>query len=128
MRLLIDSHTLIWWYVHDQRLSQAARAALLDQGNEILVSPVCAWEIATKHRLGKWPEAMALIADFSALLDADGFRRLPVNETHALRAGRYVVPHGDPFDRMLAAQCELEDLTLVTRDPAFGEFGCRTLW
>jgi PIN domain nuclease of toxin-antitoxin system len=128
VRLLVDSHALLWWYLEDRRLSQAAQAALLDRGNEILVSPVSAWEIATKHRLGKLPKATPLIADFGALLDADGFRRLPVSEAHALRAGGYQQPHGDPFDRLLAAQCEIEGLTLVTRDPAFTAFHCPTLW
>jgi len=128
VRLLVDSHALVWWYLDDRRLSQSAQAALLDRGNQILVSPVNAWEIATKYRLGKLPEAIPLIAGFSALLDADGFQRLQVSEAHALRAGSYRHPHGDPFDRLLAAQCEIEGLTLVTRDPVFAAFNCPTLW
>jgi PIN domain nuclease of toxin-antitoxin system len=118
----------VWWYLGDPRLPPSAQAALLDRGNQILVSPVTAWEIAAKYRLGKLPEAMPLIAGFSTLLDADGFQRLHISEAHALRAGSYRHSHGDPFDRLLAAQCEIEGLTLVTRDPVFAPFNCPTLW
>lgn len=128
MRLLLDSHALVWWYTDSRKLSPAARTALMEQQNDILVSPVCAWEISLKHGRGKWPDAAPLLADFSAVLDADGFQRLAITETQALRAGSYLQPHSDPFDRMLAAQAELEDLTLVTRDPAFRPFPVRTLW
>lgn len=128
MRLLVDTHALAWWYLGDSRLSAPARAALLDGGNEILISPISAWEIATKYRSGRWPEASALATRFRELVDADGFHRLPLNEAHALRAGRFTQLHRDPFDRMLAAQCEIEGLTLVTRDPVFAAFHCPTLW
>lgn len=128
MRLLVDTHALAWWYLADPRLSAPARAAMLDKQNDVLVSPISAWEIATKYRSGKWPEAAQLATGFRDLVNADGFGRLPLNEVHALHAGRFPQPHRDPFDRMLAAQCEIEGLTLVTRDPVFTAFGCRTIW
>lgn len=128
MRLLIDTHVLAWWYTEKARLSAPVAAALLDPGNIVHVSSVSAWEMATKVRLGKWPGMGPLVAGYTSLLDADGFQRLPVTESHALRAGSYGGPHSDPFDRMLAAQCEIESLTLVTRDPAFRAFPCPTLW
>lgn len=128
MRLLVDTHALAWWYLGDPRLSAPARAALLDDESEVLISPISAWEIATKYRSGKWPEAAELATGFRELVDADGFHRLPLTETHALHAGRFPQLHRDPFDRMLAAQCEIEGLTLVTRDPAFAAFHCPTLW
>ena len=128
MRLLVDTHALAWWYLEDSRLSATARAALLNEEGEVLISPISAWEIATKYRSGKWPEASELAAEFRDLVNADGFGRLPLTEAHALRAGRYPQPHRDPFDRMLAAQCEIEGLTLVTRDPVFSAFHCPTLW
>lgn len=128
MRLLIDTHVLAWWYTEKAQLSVPAAAALLDSDNQILVSPVCAWELATKYRLGKWPGMGRIVAEFSALLDSDAFERLPLTDEHALRAGGYAQLHTDPFDRMLAAQSEIENLVLVTRDPAFRSFPCRTLW
>lgn len=128
MRLLLDTHTLLWWFVNDRRLSATARAAILDEGNEILVSAVNAWEIAAKDRLGKLPEARDAAPRFMELVAADGFGVLPVSCHHGLRAGRYPVHHGDPFDRMLAAQAELEHLHLVTRDPVFADFPVQVLW
>jgi PIN domain nuclease of toxin-antitoxin system len=128
VRLLVDTHALAWWYTDQAQLSGAASRALLDPGNQILVSPVSAWEFATKYRVGKWPAIASIVAGFGGLLDADGFLRLPLNDSHALRAGSYLLSHSDPFDRLLAAQCELEGLPLPTRDPAFHSFPIRTLW
>jgi len=128
VRLLADTHTLLWWLMADSALSAAAQAALCDPANEIYISAAVAWEIATKSRQGKLhiePEEAGRLAQTIA---AEGFRPLTLTVDHALRAGSYRQAHGDPFDRMLAAQCELEDLTLVTRDPAFRNFPCRTLW
>jgi PIN domain nuclease of toxin-antitoxin system len=128
MRLLLDTHTLLWWMTNDAHLSPKARAMILDDGNEVFVSAVCAWEISTKHRLGKLPEARDAAPRYLELVDADGFTHLPVSPRHALRAGAYAVKHGDPFDRMLAAQAELEGFVLVTRDPAFAMFPVQVLW
>jgi PIN domain nuclease of toxin-antitoxin system len=128
MKLLLDTHTLLWWFINDRRLSAPARAAILDERNEIHVSAVNAWEIATKDRLGKLPEAKEAAPRFMELVAADGFRHLVLNCEHGLRAGGYPNSHGDPFDRMLAAQAEIEGLTLVTRDPVFREFPVKVLW
>lgn len=128
MKLLLDTHTLLWWFMNDRRLSATARAAILDEGNEINVSAVNAWEIATKDRLGKLPEARDAAPRFMELVAADGFRLLGLACEHGLRAGGYPNNHGDPFDRMLAAQAEIEGLTLVTRDPVFRDFPVKVLW
>lgn len=128
VRLLLDTHAFLWWVTDDPRLSAPARAAISDERSEVLISAASAWEIATKHRLGKLGEAAGAVARFGELVAADGFAHLPVSYLHALGAGRYPSAHRDPFDRILAAQSELEGLLLVTRDPAFVEFGTRTLW
>ena len=128
MRLLLDTHALLWWQTDDDRLSDRARDAIADEANEVHVSAASAWEIATKQRLGKLDEAPDAARRFSELIAADGFLHLPISHLHGLQAGGYRVGHRDPFDRMLAAQSEIEDLVLVTRDPAFELFGTRTLW
>jgi PIN domain nuclease of toxin-antitoxin system len=126
VRLLLDTHAFLWWVTDDPQLSAVARSVIADEDNEVLVSAASAWEIATKHRLGKLGDAAGAVERFAELIAADGFMHLPVTHHHALRAGGY--DHRDPFDRMLAAQSELEALTLVTLDPVFAGFGIRTLW
>jgi PIN domain nuclease of toxin-antitoxin system len=128
MRLLLDTHALLWWWGDDAQLSAAARAAMGDERHEVLVSAASAWEISTKQRLGKLSPVPADAVAFLRLVADDGFALLPVDARHAWRAGALAHAHRDPFDRMLAAQCELESLTLVTRDPAFAALGTRTLW
>ena len=128
MQVLLDTHALLWWFTDDERLSSDARTVIGDEANDVFVSAASAWEIATKQRLGKLAEVPQAASRFSELVEADGFLHLPVNHMHSLRAGGYAVAHRDPFDRMLAAQSELEMLNLVTRDPAFEHFGSKTIW
>lgn len=128
MKLLLDTHALLWWFVDAPELSATARAAIADDGNEVLVSAASAWELATKHRLGKLGEAAEALGRFNELVAADGFQHLPVSFLHAIKAGGYAVDHRDPFARVLAAQAEIEMATLLTRDPAFAAFGTRTIW
>lgn len=85
-------------------------------------------EMATKLRSGKLDEAAEAVGRFDELVAADGFQHLPVAHFHSLKAGSYGAAHRDPFDRLLAAQSELESLVLVTRDPAYQQFGTPTLW
>ena len=128
MRLLLDTHALLWWLTNDAALSETARRLIADEGNDVLVSAASAWEIAMKQRIGKL-EGIAPVADwYSDLVAADGFVHLPVTHAHALRAGAYAVTHRDPFDRMLAAQAELESLQLVSCDAAIAVFSCKTVW
>ena len=128
MRYLLDTHALLWWFTDDPRLSPVAREAIADDANVVLVSAASAWEIATKHRLGKLNEAADAVRRFDELVALDGFQHLPVCHFHALKAGGYPAEHRDPFDRMLAAQSELESAQLITCDPAFALFGTATLW
>lgn len=128
MRLLLDTHALLWWFTDDARLSVNAKGLISESENEILVSSASAWEIATKHRLGKLEHAAEAVVRFDELVTADGFLHLSVSYRHALRAGDFRVDHRDPFDRMLAAQSELEGAPLLTMDAAFRQFGTVTLW
>lgn len=128
MSLLLDTHALLWWFTDDSRLPGKVRDAIADETRPVYVSAVCALEIAVKHRLGKLEGAAEAVSRFDELVAADGFQHLPVSHFHCLKAGGYTVPHRDPFDRLLAAQSELEALTLVTRDPALAQFGIRTFW
>ena len=110
------------------RLSSRAQLALADQDNAIFVSAASAWEIATKHRLGRLDDAGPLLDAWSTGFAGVGYLPLTITDQHALRAGAYDVAHGDPFDRIIAAQAELEGMTLVASDRAFDLFPVRRLW
>ncbi len=128
MAILLDTHVLLWWWSDDTRLSPNAREVLVDSTNDIYVSAVSAWEIATKVRLGRLPAFEDTVWRFHELLQEAAMRHLSITYLHGLRAGRYEQQHRDPFDRMLAAQAEIESLVLITGDFAFQEFPVRVLW
>ena len=128
MTLLLDSYTVIWFLTGDDRCSMRARAAIEDEAGDVPVSAASAWEIATKVRLGRWPEAAAIAVNMREALARNDFANLDVTMEHGLLAGSFPVSHGDPFDRMLAAQAQIEKVTLVTADPAFQAFDIQTLW
>ena len=125
---LLDSHALLWWWFDPDRLSTAVRELLSDPATSVLVSAASVWELSLKHHQGKLPELSGAIADLPGLLQADGFEGLPISLAHGLRAGGYSQPHRDPFDRMLAAQAELDRLVLLTADPQMSTFPCQILW
>jgi PIN domain nuclease of toxin-antitoxin system len=125
---LLDSHVLLWWWFDPDRLSSAVRERLIDPTSSILVSAASVWELSLKHHRGKLPELGGAIADLQGLLQADGFVGLPITAAHGLRAGAYPQSHRDPFDRILAAQTELERLVLLTADSQLSAFPCQTLW
>jgi PIN domain nuclease of toxin-antitoxin system len=128
MRLLLDTHALIWWLAGDQLLSRVARAAIRDEDNEIFVSAASAWEITTKHRLGKLDKAEILAADVAGIVAGQGFLELPMTLRHAQSAGSLGGGHKDPFDRMLIAQATLEGMSLVSRERLFDAYGVHRLW
>ena len=125
---LLDSHALLWWWFDPERLSGAVQALLVDPTSRIVVSAASVWELSLKHHQGKLPELATALSDLPGLLQADGFRPLPISLAHGLRAGGYSQPHRDPFDRMLAAQAELERLVLLTADPQLSTFPCQIFW
>ena len=127
-RVLDDEPEVVELLDGDPLLSAAALAEIQRPGNDVLVSAATAWEICTKHRLGKLEKAADVARDVSACLAEQGFMGLPVTIRHGERAGALPGPHKDPFDRMLIAQAMTEDLTLVSNEQAFDAYGVRRLW
>jgi PIN domain nuclease of toxin-antitoxin system len=128
LRLLLDTHTLIWWYLDRDELSPTAAAVLRDEANVAMVSAASIFEIAVKHRIGKLPQVAELINDLDALLEDQMFGALPITIQHARTAGLLAGQHRDPFDRMLAAQAIVENLVLISNDAALDQFGVQRLW
>lgn len=128
MQLLLDTHALLWWLADDPALSKRARTAIANTDNLVIVSAASVWEIATKVRLGKLPTAGDLAADFDGHLDRQGFQVPPIPSEHAIRAGLLPGEHKDPFDRMLIAQAQAENLALVSNEAAFDSYGVRRIW
>ena len=128
MRVLLDTHALLWWLFDDPRLSETARQVVADSENEIFVSSASGWEIATKHRIGKLPEAEEAATMLPDLLRRARFRELPITLEHAVTAGSLPGPHRDPFDRMLIAQSLAENLSILTNDPVFNDFEADVIW
>ncbi|MFZ0821724.1 MAG: type II toxin-antitoxin system VapC family toxin [Candidatus Acidiferrales bacterium] len=128
MRLLLDTHALLWWIADDRSLPPPARRFIASASNEVMVSAVSAWEIATKVRLGKLIGAEDLAGDFAGFLLREGFEQLPISIEHGLRAGLLTGPNKDPFDRMLVAQCQSENLPILSNDRIFDYYNVRRLW
>lgn len=128
MRLLIDTHAFLWWLAGNRRLSQAARGVIANPDNSVLVSAASAWEVTTKHRLGKLPGAAVIAGDVVAAIEDHGFEPLAITVAHAERAGRLPGPHRDPLDRMLIAQALAHDLPVVSNESLFDRYGVRRIW
>ncbi len=128
MRLLLDTHALLWWLAGDARLPRRMRILIADEENAIYVSAASGWEIATKYRIGKLPEAEEVARDVAVHVAAQGFADMSMTLRHAQRAGSLESAHRDPFDRMLIAQALLEDIPIISRDRVFDAFGVTRLW
>lgn len=122
MKLLLDTHACVWWMLGHDRLTAEARRAIED-ASVVWLSAASGWEITTKVRLGKWPEAAPLIATLPSLLESQRFGVLGVSLGHAMAAGTLGGVHRDPFDRMLIAQALAEGLTIVSVDRVFDDYG-----
>ena len=112
MRLLLDTHALLWWLADDPRLGQQTRAAIIEPDQEVLVSVASLWEARIKESLGK----LELPDGFRAAIAEQGFRELAVRGEHTDELIRLPMHHRDPFDRLLVAQARCDALTLVTSD------------
>ena len=122
MKLLLDTHVLLWALLEPQKLSVELRNTLEDSDNTLLVSAASAWEIATKWRLGKLQHARSVVENYAMALHRLAAVDLPISTAVARRAGLWDVPHRDPFDRLLAAQAIADELVLASTDPAFSQF------
>jgi PIN domain nuclease of toxin-antitoxin system len=123
VRLLLDTHALLWWLSDDPSLSEVARAAIATPDADVAVSAASAWEISIKSGLGK----LTAPDDLETQLVRHQFRPLGITVAHALAAGSLPRHHDDPFDRMLVAQARIEGMTLVTRDARIGLYGVATV-
>lgn len=128
MRVLLDTCTLIWATLSPSALSRVAQSVIAEESNTILVSAASAWEIATKVRVGKLSGAERLERDFIGVAEAAGYTLVAIDAATALRAGRLVAAHRDPFDRMIAAQALSQDIAVLTPDSQFDQFAVRRIW
>ena len=118
MNLLLDSHCLLWW-LGDMDLNDAARDAIGDPSSSVFVSAASIWELEIKAALGK----LVIDADLMAEIPESGMSWLPITAVHGRTAARLPAHHRDPFDRMLIAQAQVEDYTLISRDGVFASYG-----
>ena len=128
MRLLLDTHALLWSALKPAKLSPAARQVIEDGANDVYVSAISAFEIATKVRLGRLEFGRPLATDFATQVHARGFTCLAVTPQHGEAAGKLAIPHNDPWDRLLMAQAQVERLLLVTADADMQRLCASTYW
>lgn len=128
MKVLLDTHTLLWAVLSPASLSRQVAEMIADEANIVIVSAASAWEIATKVRIGKLAGAEVLERDFLDVMDDAGYTLLSIDAADALRAGRLPGDHRDPFDRMIAAQALAGDLPVLSNDPKMDVFNIRRIW
>ena len=124
IRLLIDTHALLWWLIDDPQLTTAARGAIEDPANTPLVSTASVWEVAIKRSLGK----LETPDDLPERITGEGFEWLPVSAEHAWQVRNLPPHHRDPFDRLIVAQAMVDRLPVVTGDAQFDAYGVTTYW
>jgi PIN domain nuclease of toxin-antitoxin system len=128
VRVLLDTHALLWAKISPEKLGRQAAEIMARPLNVVFVSAASAWEIATKVRLGKLPGLERLERDFLEIMEQSGYTLLPIDVANALRAARFTAPHRDPFDRIIAAQALAMDIPVLSKDPKLDGFGVRRLW
>jgi PIN domain nuclease of toxin-antitoxin system len=125
VRLLLDTHAVVWWLLDDPHLSAAAKAAIGDPGNDLFISAAAGYEIAYKQRSGRLPPTPG---DLSAELWRENMSVLPISLDHALAAAALSGPHRDPWDRIMIAQARAEGCRVVTLDRVFSDYEIPVLW
>jgi len=128
VRLLLDTHTLVWFALNDPRLSPNATSLILDPGNEKLVSPASYWEIAIKISMKKYALDLPYVDFFRGAIDDNGFHVLPIEPRHTAALTTLPYHHKDPFDRLIIAQAMVEGVSLVSVDSILGAYGVTRLW
>ncbi len=128
VKYLLDTHALIWWWIEPNKLSKQAIQVISNTDNIIHVSSASMWEMATKHRKGKLSDVDDILSNFETLINEDDFKPLPISWQHARLSGQLPHSHNDPFDRMLVAQAQMENLTLISCDGVMQHFDVKLLW
>ena len=128
MRLLLDTHVLLWWLLDDPKLPARCGAWIEDRANDVAVSPVSGYELRFKATKGLLPGGDALAADIAVAADLAGFSIISLTLQHAVLAGALPLPHRDPFDRLLAAQAIVDGFALLSADAAFDGLGAPRVW
>ena len=127
MTALLDTHSLKWWLDDPGQLSESAKSAIGNRLNVIVISAVVPWEMAIKTNIGKL-RGEGLLANWASKIAAEGFTELPVESSHAIRAGLLPGHHKDPFDRLLIAQAQATGWPIISADPVFDHYGVRRIW
>jgi PIN domain nuclease of toxin-antitoxin system len=125
--ILLDTHTFLWWLFGDSKLSNKSRNTIKDMSMDVYISAASVWEIATKHRLGKLPQANSVAKNVPSWIERAGFISLPISAEHAQLAGTWKSNHRDPFDRMLAAQAKIEKMPILSSDKALKQFPVKVI-
>ena len=128
MKVLLDTHALIWWITDDERLSSHARSIISNGDNELLLSSASGWEIVAKARLGRIHLPGKPEAFIAEQLSLNSIQSLPIYMSHALHVYNLPFHHRDPFDRMIIAQAQLEDLPILTMDPQIEKYEIKVIW
>lgn len=128
MRLLLDTHTFLWFVTNDALLSATALELIANPTNEIDVSPASYWEVAIKTSLGKYPLTTPFEQFFREGIEGNDFRVLPIEVRHAATLASLPMHHKDPFDRMIISQAIVEQIPVVSADGAFDSYGVARLW
>jgi PIN domain nuclease of toxin-antitoxin system len=128
MKVLLDTHALLWALVEPDKLSPRAMEIIEDAQNTIVVSAACAWEIAIKFDLGRLPGARAVVEGYPQHVRILRAVELAINSTHAIKAGTFDASYRDPFDRLLAAQSLVEGLPIISKDRAFNDLDVPVIW
>jgi PIN domain nuclease of toxin-antitoxin system len=127
VRVLLDTHALIWWFENESRLSRRASSTIANQNNTVLVSAAVAWELAIKVNLGKF-DALSLATELPRYTEEEGFEELPISMEQAVRAGLLPLHHRDPFDRLLVAQAQSLNVPILSADAVLDQYDVRRVW
>ena len=127
MKILLDTHALIWWFGNESRLSRRASSIIADPNNTVLVSAAVAWELAIKVNLGKF-DALALTIELPRYTAEEGLEELPISMEQAVRAGLLPLHHRDPFDRLLVAQAQALNVPVLSGDRVLDQYDVQRIW